>query len=317
MRISIIIIGRNEGWKLTKCLQSVYDTIGANKLIDYEVIYVDSRSTDDSIDRARSFNKVRIIQLTGDINAAIARNVGAKEAKGDNLFFLDGDMELISDHFSFFYKKECGLVYPFLSGDWDNYYYTQDWMFINKDNGSCLITDVKRSTVGGLFLIEKQLWNDVGGMNVLYQRSQDIDLGLRLAKHGVLLLRKKELLVHHHMIAYLEKTRKWRLLFSGTDLYGRSLLYRKSVFNKYIWRRILRNDYSVLILVICIFISVIAQCTLTLLPFLFVLIPKTINKKEDYFTNFLFFFLRDILVLIGVFFFFPAKPKNISYKEIT
>ena len=53
MMISFIVIGRNEGWKLTKCFESIYDTINYNKLINYEIIYVDSASTDDSIDRQK------------------------------------------------------------------------------------------------------------------------------------------------------------------------------------------------------------------------------------------------------------------------
>jgi glycosyltransferase involved in cell wall biosynthesis len=78
--ISFIIIGRNEGWKLTKCLQSVFETIAYNKLKNAEVIYVDSKSTDDSIERAKAFDKVKVLLITGECNAAIASNIGAKEA---------------------------------------------------------------------------------------------------------------------------------------------------------------------------------------------------------------------------------------------
>ena len=85
--ISFIIIGRNEGWKLTKCLQSVFDTISFNNIDKYEVIYGDSKSEDDSIDRVKRFSNVSIISLTGEINAAIARNVGVNHSKGSVLFY--------------------------------------------------------------------------------------------------------------------------------------------------------------------------------------------------------------------------------------
>ncbi len=57
--ISFIIIGRNEGWKLTKCLESVMRAIKFNRLSNYEVFYVDSKSTDDSIHRAKRFKTQR------------------------------------------------------------------------------------------------------------------------------------------------------------------------------------------------------------------------------------------------------------------
>ena len=70
--ISFIIIGRNEGWKLSKCFESVFKTIKQNKLEKYEVIYVDSDSTDDSIKRAQSNNCIKTFKITSKPNAAIA-----------------------------------------------------------------------------------------------------------------------------------------------------------------------------------------------------------------------------------------------------
>ena len=66
--ISFIVIGKNEGWKLSKCIQSIYDTIEYNKLNNSEIIYVDSSSTDKSIEKARKFKKIEIFQLTGYVN---------------------------------------------------------------------------------------------------------------------------------------------------------------------------------------------------------------------------------------------------------
>ncbi len=314
--LSFIIIGRNEGWKLTKCIKSVINTIIENKLTKYEIIYVDSKSTDDSIERAKQFNEVKLFQLTKDYNAAIARNVGVNESSGSLLFFIDGDMEVIPSAFSFFYTEEKGLVYPFVSGNWVNYFYNQDWKYLSKETGLDLMEDINISTVGGNFFIEKDWWLNSGGMKIKFKRSQDIDLALRLAKQGIQLLRKKELLVHHHMISYFDNYRKWKLLFSGADLYGRSYLYRKNIFNKYCWKRIIRNDYSVLILLLSIVLSVLLNSFIPLISFIFILLPKTIRKKGNYLGNYFYFLLRDVFVLLGYFLFWPKKLKNISYSEI-
>jgi len=314
--ISFIIIGRNEGWKLSKCFESVFKAIKKNHLTKYEVIYVDSKSTDDSIERVKQFEKVKIIQLTGDVNAAIARNVGAKESKGNILFFLDGDMELISERLSLIYAEEKGLAYPFISADWANYFYNRDWKFLRKDKGFCENHDIKKATVGGLFFIERKLWESVGGMRIKFNRSQDIDFSLRLAKKGILLLKKKEVLVNHHMISYYDKSRKWKMLFTGADLYGRSYLYRRNAFNKYCLKRMIRNDYSALVLLLSIVSSVLFYSFLPYLVFLIILIPKTIRKNENYFSNYSFLLLRDISVLFGVLLFWPKKMSNIEYDVI-
>lgn len=306
--ISFIIIGKNEGWKLTLCLEKVFETITLNSIKHYEVIYVDSKSTDDSINRAKRFENIKVVLLTGDCNAAIARNVGANLSSGEVLFFIDGDMELIPEVFHLFYTERDGIEHPFLSGNYDNYYYKSNWKFIDKDNGLSLIEDKFTPHVGGLFLITKDLWNSIGGMRNIFNRSQDIDLALRLAKKGVLLLRKKQMLVHHHMIPYLDKNRKWQMLFDGSQLYARPLLYRENFLNKYSCKRMLRNDYTALLLLLCLLTMFLVGYSI-LFFYTIALLMRVIVHKKDFFSNFVFFFVRDIQVLIGFVFFFPRKSQ--------
>ena len=85
--ISIIIVGLNEGYFLNDCLRSVVKFSSENQQ-EFEIIYVDSGSTDDSIKHALSYKDVKVVQLTKDANSAIARNVGANIAKGIYLVFL-------------------------------------------------------------------------------------------------------------------------------------------------------------------------------------------------------------------------------------
>ena len=63
--ISFIIIGKNEGAKLKKCFTSIVKTINENNIDAYEVIYVDSNSTDNSIDIAKKYNIIKIFKITG------------------------------------------------------------------------------------------------------------------------------------------------------------------------------------------------------------------------------------------------------------
>ena len=89
--ISAIVIGRNEGERLRACLQSIADVLAT---LAHEVIYVDSRSTDDSLSIAREHGARCFLLEDSETTAGLGRYVGAKEARGEYLLFLDGDMRL-------------------------------------------------------------------------------------------------------------------------------------------------------------------------------------------------------------------------------
>jgi glycosyltransferase involved in cell wall biosynthesis len=87
--LSIVIIGRNEGLRLTRCLQSV----GLACELDdrAELIYVDSASTDESPQAAEIFGAQVIVLHGGLQTAARARNAGWEKATAPYILFLDGD----------------------------------------------------------------------------------------------------------------------------------------------------------------------------------------------------------------------------------
>jgi GT2 family glycosyltransferase len=92
-RIGIVVIGRNEGLRLRRCLES---TAGLPAV----VVYVDSGSTDDSVATARTFGaEVVELDLSIPFTAARARNEGfrrLRETSPDAAYvqFLDGDCEV-------------------------------------------------------------------------------------------------------------------------------------------------------------------------------------------------------------------------------
>ena len=93
--VSVVVIGRNEGARLLRCLASVDRAHwGARR---HETIYVDSRSTDGS-PAAAAETGARVIVLDDDSPcAAKARNLGWQAAHGRFVLFLDGDTELHPD----------------------------------------------------------------------------------------------------------------------------------------------------------------------------------------------------------------------------
>ncbi len=91
--IGMVIIGRNEGERLRRCLQSVAGS-------GVPIVYVDSASSDGSAEMARSMG-VSVIEVdaSSPLSAARARNEGFKKlleenAKVQYVQFVDGDCEM-------------------------------------------------------------------------------------------------------------------------------------------------------------------------------------------------------------------------------
>lgn len=90
--LSVIVIGRNEGPRLQRCLQSVQAADWQD--LHWELIYVDSQSRDGSPELAASLG-ARVLGL-GEArpSAAAARNIGWRAARAPLLLLLDGDTVL-------------------------------------------------------------------------------------------------------------------------------------------------------------------------------------------------------------------------------
>src|SRR5271167_4490110 len=90
--LSVVVIGRNEGERLPRCLESISQMRPLQGSI--EVIYVDSGSTDGSLEGAAQFNLTIIKLESANPCAAAGRNAGWRAAKAPIVFFLDGDTVL-------------------------------------------------------------------------------------------------------------------------------------------------------------------------------------------------------------------------------
>ncbi|MFO1417774.1 MAG: glycosyltransferase [Methylotetracoccus sp.] len=92
VKLSVVVIGRNEGDRLIHCLESV--TQGTASIGNTELIYVDSSSHDGSPARAAE-RGARVLTVHPERpSAAVGRNAGWRIASGDYVLFLDGDTVL-------------------------------------------------------------------------------------------------------------------------------------------------------------------------------------------------------------------------------
>jgi glycosyltransferase involved in cell wall biosynthesis len=86
--LSIVIIGRNEGERLERCILTAQAIEGWTAK---EILYVDSGSTDGSPDLAARLGATVLSLPPGAFTAARARNLGWRHAAGELILFLDGD----------------------------------------------------------------------------------------------------------------------------------------------------------------------------------------------------------------------------------
>lgn len=114
MKVSVIIPTFNEEKVIEDCLKSLKE----QTFKDLEIIIVDDGSTDKTLD-VLSKSKIRNpkfeIIKQNHLGAGEARNLGAKNAKGDILVFVDADMVFKKDFIEKLIKpiKEDGVIGTF------------------------------------------------------------------------------------------------------------------------------------------------------------------------------------------------------------
>lgn len=108
MQLSIIVPVYNMagGGKLQFCL----DSLLKQKLADYEIITVDDKSTDNSLEVLREYevkypDKIRVIASPENRRQGGAKNLGLAQAKGDFIGFVDSDDWVSEDMFSKLLEK--------------------------------------------------------------------------------------------------------------------------------------------------------------------------------------------------------------------
>ena len=93
--LSIIIVNYNVKEEILDCIQSIKDNINFNDM-PYEVIVSDNGSTDGSVEAVKKkFPWVIVVENHANLGFGKANNIGAKQARGNVLFFLNPDTRVL------------------------------------------------------------------------------------------------------------------------------------------------------------------------------------------------------------------------------
>ena len=239
LRFSVIIPAYNAERYIAQAIESCLNQTYA----PHEIIVVDDASTDGTVAIAESFPPpVRVISLTENAGAAVARNRGVQASTGDWIAFLDADDWYLPEKLEL--QRRCAsenqqavLIY-------------MGWRIISADgvessgrfkSPAALLPmlrfrcNLHLSTV----VLRRDAFDSVGGFNPSLRVSQDWDLWLRLAaRYSVDLFAAvpAELVVYRRVAGSLSFN-TMRYFHVRKSIMNGSCLFGTAGIARFLWRR--------------------------------------------------------------------------------
>ncbi len=279
----VVIIGRNEGDRLVRCLQSV------QRLKDF-VVYVDSQSSDGSPERAEAMG-ANVVRLSLDVpfTAGRARNAGFNRLMElhSNLHFvqfIDGDCEVADGWIEFAVQflvahPEVAIVCGrrkerFPTRSIYNQLCDIEWDTPIGDAQAC----------GGDFLVRTEVFREAGGFNNSLIAGEEPELCYRLRQQDWRIHRIDMPMTYHD--AAMVRIGQWlrRSARCGYAYAARAALHWRDG-NRYCWRENARIVLWALLLptTIAVLSAMITPWFLVMalvLPIQFVRIVRYISAKR-------------------------------------
>ncbi|WP_250125293.1 glycosyltransferase [Chroococcidiopsis sp. CCMEE 29] len=199
LRVSVIIPVHNGGDSFRRCLSSLAKTTPPPS----EIIVVADGDTDGSWLLAKEFN-AKVLRINARGGPAQARNLGAKAAQGDILFFVDADVVVYPDTISQVastFSREPDLAA--LIGSYDDAPGATNFLsqYRNLLHHYVHQTGCEEASTfwGACGAIRRQVFLSLGGFDESYRQPsiEDIELGYRLKQAGYRIRLCKDLQVKH------------------------------------------------------------------------------------------------------------------------
>ena len=234
---SVVVPVYNGGEIFQRCLEA----LAASDFHDYELLVVDDGSTDGSRDTARRHD-AEVLETGGRTGPARARNLGARRARGEYLFFIDADCEVEPSTLSraaAALAADRGLVALF--GSYDDRPAAPGLLSQYKNLQHHWVHQRGRQEAttfwAGCGMVRRTVFLELGGFDAArYARPsiEDIELGYRLSAAGHRIRLDPSVRVKHHKV--------WRLgALLRTDIFDRAVPWTRLMLE----RGRLDNDLNV------------------------------------------------------------------------
>lgn len=197
-RLGVVVIGRNEGELLARALGSIGTAADA-------VVYADSDSSDDSVDRVRrEFPNVHVVRLDPSraMTPARGRNEGMARLleelpNVEFVQFLDGDCDLAADWLTTARKylvnnPKVGLLCGRLrerERERNRYHRLADMEWAQPAG--------EVDDLGGIMMVRREVWEEVGGQNSGIAAGEEREFSCRVLAAGWTAMRLAEDMAHH------------------------------------------------------------------------------------------------------------------------
>lgn len=183
--LAVVVIGRNEGERLVRCLESVRAMADPGGPVEW--IYVDSASTDGSPERAAALGAQVLTVRPERPSAALGRNAGWRAARAPLVLFLDGDTILhprfVADALPEFQDPRIAVVWGHRreihpEATWYNRALDLDWIYPPGITEFC----------GGDALMRRVALHEVDGYDASLIAGEEPELCQRLRTRGYRIL---------------------------------------------------------------------------------------------------------------------------------
>lgn len=192
--LSVVIVTKNEANRIERCLESVIDAC-RQTVPRFEVVVVDSRSTDGTVEKASAYPVTVVRLTTEDVTPGAGRRVGTELTNATRILFVDGDMEIEADWLS------AAITYMN-----DNPVAAVDGHLNETDSNN---PDTV-SSVRGVALYDRRALESVGGFDPYLAALEDVHLGFELGVAGYEMVRLPEVAATHPGRSHpFEPFRRW------------------------------------------------------------------------------------------------------------
>lgn len=222
-KLAVVVIGRNEGERLRRCLQSVESMSKPEG--GFECVYVDTASEDGSADMVEAMGIPVVRLFPENPSAAVARNAGWRAVSAEFVLFLDGDSQIESGFalqaLERFEDPKVAIVWGRLreaypSASFYNRLMHVQWICLRTlPEGPCFYGT-------GIGIVRRSALVAVDGFDNKMTNGQNTEMGSRMQSIGYVVLHVALPMVRHDA-GMLRLTHYWRRFFREGYSYARLL----------------------------------------------------------------------------------------------
>lgn len=228
-KISVVIRTYNE----EKHIREVLDILSKQTYKNYEIILIDSESTDNTVNIAKEYNVKIVPILKKDFDYSYSSNIGVKEATGDIICFLSGHSVPVYEDYleetnKVFQNSRVGGCYGDVIALEDGSIYEKIYnklgvmknKFLKNENDVVLennfhkgMLSCSNASIRKYILLEHPFATELGKNG-----GEDLEVAYRILQDGMVIAKNPRLLVKHshgnNFKNFIREIKNWRKIYN-------------------------------------------------------------------------------------------------------